>query len=49
MQIAAAEAAEKAAAQEVEGWKHDATAVLAALAGTHAEKVTEVLCLPYAQ
>ena len=42
MQIAAAEAAAKAEAQEVEGWKRDATAVLAALDSTHAGKVTEV-------
>lgn len=42
MQIAAAEAAAKAEAQEVEGWKHDATAVLAALDSTDAEKITEV-------
>ncbi|KAL3163290.1 hypothetical protein ABBQ32_009684 [Trebouxia sp. C0010 RCD-2024] len=39
---AAAEAAAKAEAQEVEAWKHDATAVLAALDSTHAEKITEV-------
>ncbi|KAL3131855.1 hypothetical protein ABBQ38_007568 [Trebouxia sp. C0009 RCD-2024] len=39
---AAAEAAAKAEAQEVEAWKRDATAVLAALDTTHAEKITEV-------
>ena len=44
MQIAAAEAAAQAVAQEVEGWKRDATAVLAALDSTHAEKITEVFC-----
>lgn len=43
MQTAAAEAAAKAEAQEVEAWKHDATAVLAALDSTHAEKITEVI------
>lgn len=44
MQVAAAEAAAKAEAQEVEGWKRDATAVLTALNGTHAERVMEVTC-----
>lgn len=43
MQTAAAEAAAKAEAQEVEAWKRDATAVLAALDTTHAEKITEVI------
>ena len=42
MQIAAAEAAARAEAQELEGWKRDSTAVLAALDSTHAEKITEV-------
>lgn len=42
MQIAAAEAAARAEAQELEGWKRDSTAVLAALASTLAEKITEV-------
>lgn len=43
MQTAAAEAAAKAEAQELDAWKRDATAVLAALDTTHAEKITEVL------
>ena len=42
MQIAAAEAAARAEAQELEGWKRDSTAVLAALNSTFAEKITEV-------
>ena len=42
MQIAAAEAAARAEAQELEGWKRDSTAVLAALDSTLAEKITEV-------
>lgn len=42
LQIAAAEAAARAEAQELEGWKRDSTAVLAALDGTIAEKITEV-------
>ena len=42
LQIAAAEAAAKADAQEVEGWKRDAPAVLAALETSHAEKIAEV-------
>ena len=42
MQIAAAEAAGRAEAQELEGWKRDSTAVLAALDSTLAEKITEV-------
>ncbi len=41
-QVAAAEAAARAEAQEVEGWKRDSTAVLAALNSTTAEKITEV-------
>ena len=49
VQIAAAEAAAKAEAQEVEGWKRDATAVLAALDNTQAEKITEVFCPAPAQ
>ena len=43
MQTAAAEAAAKADAQELDAWKHDATVVLAALDTTHAEKITEVV------
>ena len=42
MQIAAAEAAARAEAEELEGWKRDSTAVLAALAITNAEKITGV-------
>ena len=42
MQIAAAEAVARAEAQELEGWKRDSTAVLAALDSTLAEKITEV-------
>ena len=45
MQAAAAEAAAKAEAQEVRAWKRDATAVLAALDTTHAEKITEVILI----
>ena len=45
MQVAAIEAAAKAEAQELQGWKRDATAVLAALEGTCADKITEVLGL----
>lgn len=43
VQIAAAEAAARAEAQELEGWKRDATAVLAALESTHTEKIAEVV------
>ena len=47
VQIAAAEAAAKAEAQELEGWKRDATAVLAALETTHTEKIAEVISHAY--
>ena len=46
MQKAAIEAAAKAEAQELQGWRKDATAVLAALEGSYAEKMTEVLPIP---
>ena len=45
LQKAAVEAAAKAEAQELQGWKKDATAVLAALEGSYAEKMTEVIHL----